>query len=122
MKKQIRNDVILISSLLLLVAIAGLSMILFRTVGNTVTITVDGKPFGVYPLTVDREIEIRNGDGYNRLVIENGKAYVSAASCPDGICASHKPIEYNGQAIICLPNKVVIEIHTTDRNQPDIIT
>ena len=57
----------------------------------------------------------------NILVIENGKAYVNQASCPDGICSSHRPIGNDGESIICLPNKVVVEIRTSDKNRPDVI-
>lgn len=121
-KKKIRNDIILVSSLILLVLVAALSILLFRTEGDTVTVTVDGKLYGEYPLNQSRSIEIRNGNGYNLLIIENGKAYVELANCPDGICSSHRPVEHNGESIICLPNKVVIEVHKKTQEQPDIIT
>ena len=117
-----RNDIIFIAAILLTVLIAALVLFLLKTPGDTVTVTVDGKPFGEYPLNEDRTVEIKNGNGYNILVIENGKAYVKSASCPDGICSSHRPIGSSGESIICLPNKVVIEIRTSNGKQPDIIT
>ena len=117
-----RNDIIFIAAILLTVLIAALVLFLLKTPGDTVIVTVDGKPFGEYPLNEDRTVEIKNGNGYNILVIENGKAYVKSASCPDGICSSHRPIGSNGESIICLPNKVVIEIRTSNGKQPDIIT
>lgn len=120
--RKYKNDIIFIVSLLLLVSIAALAMFLFKTVGDTVTVTVDGQLFGEYPLNEDRTVEIKNGDGYNLLVIEDGKAHVARASCPDGICSAHRPVGYNGESIICLPNKVVVEIRAKDQNQPDIIT
>ena len=116
-----RNDIVFISALLLLIALVGLAMCLFRTVGDTVVVTVDGEEWGEYPLNEDREVEIRRGDGYNILVIEGGKAHIRSASCPDGICSSHRPIQYDGGSIICLPNKVIIEIRKQSQNQPDII-
>ena len=117
-----RNDIIFIAAILLTVLIAALVLFLLKTPGDTVIVTVDGKPFGEYPLNENRTVEIKNGNGYNILVIENGKAYVKSASCPDGICSSHRPIGSNGESIICLPNKVVIEIRTSNGKQPDIIT
>ena len=62
-----------------------------------------------------------NGEGYNLLVIEGGKAFVKSASCPDGICSSHRAVSKDGESIICLPNKVVIEIRARGQEQPDII-
>lgn len=119
--RKIRNDIILISAVLLIALIASLALFLTKEAGDTVTVTVGGELFGEYPLSEDRTIEIKSGDGYNLLVIENGKARVERASCPDGICSSHRPVEHGGESIICLPNKVVIEVRTTDADEPDII-
>lgn len=116
------NDVILIVALLALAGIAALALFLFRTEGDTVTVSVDGKLFGEYPLGVDNRVEIRNGEGYNLLVIKDGTAYVEQASCPDGICSSHRPIKHDGESIICLPNKVVVEVRTQNDGGPDIVT
>ena len=120
--RKIRNDILFIAAILLLLLVAGLAILLFRTAGNTVVVTVDGKNYAEYPLNVDREVEIRSNLGENLLVIEDGKAFVKSASCPDGICSDHRPIGYNGESIICLPNKVVVKIQTQDQTQPDIIT
>ncbi|HHW45603.1 MAG TPA: NusG domain II-containing protein [Clostridiales bacterium] len=78
--------------------------------GNTVLVTVDKQEYGRYPLSEDRTVEIK-GIGTNLLVIENGSAYVKSADCPDKICVNHKPISESGEAIVCLPNKVVVEIN-----------
>ncbi|MBQ7357753.1 MAG: NusG domain II-containing protein [Clostridia bacterium] len=120
-RRTTRNDIILIAALLTLILLSALAVLLFRTEGDTVIVSVDGNNYGEYPLNTDAEIEIKNGDGYNVLVIKDGEAYVRDASCPDGICSSHRPIRYNGQSIVCLPNKVVIEIRSQDQKQPDII-
>ena len=120
---HIRNDLIFIGGLVLVVCVAVASLWLFRQEGDTVIVTVDGQAFGEYSMGRDRRVEIRNGDGYNLLVIEDGKAWVEEASCPDGICAAHRPIGMEGESIICLPNKVVVEIRTNgqDSDRPDII-
>ena len=88
------------------------------------TVTVDGKLFETYSLNEDKTVEIRtgeNGENSNLLVIENGRAFVKTATCPDGICASHKPIFRDGESIVCLPHRVVITADSVDLNQPDII-
>lgn len=116
-----KNDVIFIAVILGIVIIAAALLFLFRTAGDRVIVTVDGQLFGEYSLNEDRTVEIRNGDGYNLLVIESGRAYIKEANCPDGICSDHWPVEYAGESIICLPNKVVVEIHTQGTDGPDII-
>lgn len=121
-RRRQRHDLILIAALLLITAAAALGMLLFRTSGDSVTVTVDGQLWGSYSLHEDRVVEIVSDSGSNLLVIAEGAAYVREASCPDGICSSHRPIRHDGESIICLPNRVVIEVHTGDSRQPDIIS
>ncbi|MBQ9132049.1 MAG: NusG domain II-containing protein [Clostridia bacterium] len=120
--RKFKNDMILIGGLLLVIALGAMILFLLRTPGDTVVVTVDGRAFGEYPLSRDREVELHSENGYNLLIIREGKAYVSQASCPDGICSSHRPISKSGESIICLPNKVVVEIRTQNKNQPDLIS
>lgn len=119
-----RNDVIFITALLLVAMLAGLSLWLLRGEGNTVEVTVDKSLFGIYSLSEDRTVEIRtgeNGEELNLLIIKDGKAYVESATCPDGICAGHKPISRKGESIVCLPHKVVITVITQSDDGPDIV-
>ena len=123
--RTFRNDLLLIGGLLTVVMVAGLCLFFLREAGDTVTVTVDGKPYGSYPLSEERVVEIRTGDEgeeLNRLVIREGEAYMETATCPDGICAAHKPISRNGESIVCLPHKVVatVERASSDK-QPDIV-
>ena len=122
-KQRVRNDVIFIVALLAVIAIAGACLYFFRGEGDTVTVSIDGKVVATYPLDEDLVKDIHTeGDGLNRLIIRDGKAWVEKASCPDGICAAHKPIHREGESIVCLPNKVVITIQTADTtNEPDIV-
>lgn len=119
-KRLIRNDVIFIVALVVVIAVAGACLYFFRGEGNAVTVSVDGKVIATYPLNEDRVEDIyTEKDGHNRLVIKDGKAWVETASCPDGICAAHKPIHREGESVVCLPNKVVITVITADGNQGD---
>lgn len=122
-KQRVRNDVIFIVALLAVIAIAGACLYFFRGEGDTVTVSIDGKVVATYPLDEDLVKDIHTeGDGLNRLIIRDGKAWVEKASCPDGICAAHKPIHREGESIVCLPNKVVITVQTADTtNEPDIV-
>ena len=121
-RRKLRNDIIFISVLIALIMAAALGVLLFSRDGDTVIVTVDGQIYGEYSLNTDRQVEIVNGEGYNLLVIEGGKAFVKSASCPDGICSSHRAVSKDGESIICLPNKVVVEIKARGgQEQPDII-
>ena len=105
-----RHDILFIAVLLFLCAAAALGLYVFREDGDTVTVSIDGQLYAEYPLTEDHVVELISDGGFNRLVIEDGYAYVEEASCPDGICSSHSPIGHNGESIICLPNKIMVEV------------
>ena len=124
-RRLLRNDIILIGFLLLIAAIGMLYLFKFRSRGDTVKVTVDGKIYGTYSLNDDVTEDIysgKNNQYHNRLVIKNGKAFMEKATCPDGICVDHAPIFRDGESIVCLPQQVVITVITAeDSDNPDII-
>ena len=80
-------------------------------------ITVDGKQYGTYSLSKDRTIEINDT---NICEIKDGKVTMIEADCPDKLCVHQKAISTKGGTIVCLPNKVVLEIDSSEK--PDSIT
>lgn len=107
--KKLRSDIILIGTLL----IVGLSVLLFMILtgeqGDRVLVTVNGERVAEYPLSVDG-VYYLNG-GTNVLVIEDGYVYMREANCPGfQDCVETGKISMVGQSIVCLPNKVIVEI------------
>ena len=45
------------------------------------------------------------------LVVENGKAYLSDANCPDKLCVHQGKISMTGETITCLPNKLTVTVY-----------
>ncbi len=123
--RKLRNDLIFIAALLTMVILAGLAIFFLRGEGDTVVVEIDGKTYGTYLLSENRTVEIRTGEGgeeLNLLVIKNGQAFVETATCPDGICASHKPIAREGESIVCLPHKVVVTVRLSQSGEaPDVV-
>ena len=70
-------------------------------------ITVNGETYGIYDITEDQEIKINDT---NICQIENGKVRMTGADCPDQICVHTAEISKAGGSIICLPNRIVLEI------------
>lgn len=70
-------------------------------------ITVDGKEFGRYSLERDQRIEICDT---NICEIKDGRVSMYYADCPDRLCMHQKSIGSEGGTIICLPNRVFLEI------------
>ena len=116
-KRQRRHDLFLVVALLAVAAI-GMVFLLLRESGDTVQIIIDGKLYKTYALSQTTVEDLRtDGDALNRLVIRDGKAFIETATCPDGICAAHRPIFRNGESIMCLPHGIVVTIartHTDD--------
>ena len=123
--RKLKNDIILIASLISIIIIFTICWLAFRKDANTVTVTVNKEFYGTYSINKNQTVDIvtgSNGEQINRLVIENGVAYISFASCPDGICVNHRPISKSGESIICLPNKVVVSSKADDNVlTPDIV-
>ena len=122
--RKFRNDLIFIAAILAVVAMVAAVLFFLRGEGSTVQVEVDGTVIGTYPLSVDREVEIitgENGEELNLLVIKDGKATVTTATCPDGICAAHRPISREGESIICLPHKVVVTVVGGEGDEPDVV-
>lgn len=112
-KRKIRNDIILVAVILVIAAAGLLFFGLNKEVGSFVAVNINGEQTTVYPLSVNTEVTITTGENnehINVLTIKDGKAYISEANCPDGICAETRAAQYVGETIVCLPHKVVVEI------------
>ncbi len=109
-----KND-ILIALAFIGIALVGIVLLsLFRSEGDYAVVSIDGNETERYSLSEDTEKDIVTEDGkINRLVIEDGKAYISYADCPDKICVFHRKISKDGEIIVCLPHKLVVSIESS---------
>ncbi|MBO5931188.1 MAG: NusG domain II-containing protein [Clostridia bacterium] len=107
-KTKYRLDIIVIAAILLASLALLLVMTLNKEEGSVVVVEIDGATVATYSL--DRDGEYSLNGGTNVLVIEDGKAYLNYSNCPDHTCEKTGKIQYVGQSIICLPNKVAITI------------
>ena len=100
-------DIILILALL---AIGAALLIIFRSGGrgSAVTVSVDGKLTGEYSLMTDGRYPLNGGT--NTLIIEGGCARIEDADCPDKLCERQGKISRVGERIVCLPNRVCVEV------------
>ena len=113
-----KNDLILIVSVVFIALSAFFVLNINSKVGETVIVSVDGKEYGTYDLTVDNVIDI---DGTNTLVIKDNKAYMSDATCPDKLCVKQKAISKDNESIICLPNKIIVTVESSNQSDIDAI-
>ena len=113
-KKNYRLDIIIIAAILLASLLLLLIMTLSKKEGSVVVVEIDGNVVATYPLDKNETYSLNGGT--NVLVIENGVAYLNYSNCPDHTCEKTGKIQYVGQSIICLPNKVAITIKDESPN------
>lgn len=126
MNEKIRkNDIILIAVILVLALASYVGIRYYQGISTreaTAVVTVAAKEYGRFLLNRDTTERIELPDGsYNILEIRNGKADVTEASCPDGICVHHQAIYRQKESIVCLPNKVVVEIENGEESVVDSV-
>jgi len=70
----------------------------------------------------EKTIEIDNGLGKNSVKIQMGHIHIDEADCPNQICISDGEIQNVGEILVCLPNKVLIEIKGNNKTVVDAIS
>lgn len=113
-KKARRNDIILISAVLLAALLGIFIFLLCRQEGAYAVVTRNGEEIGRYSLAEDREIVFEDGAHKNIMVIENGKVSMKDANCPDRLCVGMRAAFYRGQTVVCLPHGIVITVVSED--------
>ncbi|MGO1470467.1 MAG: NusG domain II-containing protein [Tissierella sp.] len=117
-----KGDKILILVVILL-TLASLGFIKKQSLSNDsrfVSIQVDGKE--VKKIIFDEEIvgktfPIDSEYGYNLVEFGDEKVRVIEADCPDQIDVKQGYISKIGETIVCLPNKMIVEIKGMDKDQ-----
>ncbi len=103
-------DFWLIGGVLVVAAGVFAALFLWAQDGQYVEVTVDGAVVATVPLDADSTQVIAGINGQNTLVIADGKALVTAATCPDKVCVRHRAIARTGESILCLPHKVAVRV------------
>lgn len=100
-----KRDFIIILSVLILAAVS--YFLMPKTPADLVRITIDGKLYMTASLSEDREIKINDT---NVCEIKGGACFMKSATCPDKLCIHQGKICDSSKKIVCLPNKVIIEV------------
>ncbi len=93
--------------------------------GDKVVVTADGKTFGVYSLYEDRQIDVTLDGHTNYITIKDGQVSMSYSTCKNQVCVHTGAISQTRDAIVCLPNKIVVEIvsdNSKDGGDVDVIS
>lgn len=121
-------DIVLLAALLLLSLLPEGVFILSGSdstlAGTKAVVQVNGSVYKEIPLSEHHGTDtftIQTNSGYNTVVVNEQEIGIVEADCPDKICVSEGFISRPGATAVCLPHKVMIEIQSTDTEEPDII-
>jgi hypothetical protein len=106
-----KGDIILF--FILLAIGAGVFALTWRgsTKGRTAVVRVDGRVYGTYSLSKNRNIKIYQKNGYkNEFSIKSGSVQMTYSNCRNQICVETGRVSHPGQQIVCAPHKVSITI------------
>ncbi len=87
------------------------------TGGDKVKISTDGQVYGIYPLNEDCEIDVTEDGHTNHITIKDGQVSMSYSTCRNQVCVNTGAISRTKDAIVCLPNRVVVEIISSEEGK-----
>ena len=115
-----KRDFVLIGIVLVLIVATCLVVALTKETGACVIVRVDGQQVATYSLAEDGEYSLNGGT--NILCIKDGKAYLTAADCPDHLCVKQGKIDQTGETITCLPNRLTVTVYGAQDSQVDLVS
>ncbi len=120
-KKFLKNDLILIFSIIVISLLSIIIILASSKHGNYVTVEQNGIVIAVLQIDKNQKYNIYNENNKieNTILIENEQVSMIYADCPDKICEKHRAIKNNNESIICLPNKVIVTVTNNLENEVD---
>ena len=111
MKKYIKLLDIIVVSIILVCTLAVTGLYAYDGAEYAV-IYVNGNEYGRYSLgNPDRQtIDVYTEYGYNIVIVEDKKVWVSESDCKDKIEINAGKISRSGQSLVCLPNRLVVTV------------
>ena len=93
------------------------------TAAKQAVLRVDGKEIKEFDLIEGQDsytyrYEDPDGD-YNLIEIASDRIRIKEADCGEQICVRRGWASKNGETIVCLPHKLVIEVRATDGSETD---
>lgn len=90
--------------------------------GNIAAVYVNSKLYGTYSLNSDREITISRNYHKNKVTIKEGKISMTFSDCKNQDCIKMGGTDSPARRIICLPNRILIEVKGSDGKNIDAIS
>lgn len=122
-----KNNIILLRDIAVILVFILLAGGIFFIVKNNskesscAVIKKDGKV--IETISLDKDCENFTVDGADNMsfTVRNGKIAVFHSDCPDKICIKTGFISKKGEMAVCLPNRVSVEIVSSDDDNADVV-
>lgn len=115
-----KRDIIVMIGILLCCVILIVAIRMRDKAGAVALVKVDGKVVKTLPLRYDTEVRITGiNNAENIIVVKDGYVYMKEANCKNHYCMKHKKISKDKETIVCLPHKLVIEVHAREKGDVD---
>lgn len=101
-----KGDFLVIGTVVAALALSIVLLVAFSKQGSRVVIKQNNEVVYDQSIRLDETVDL----GTNRITIKDGEVFVSSASCKNQICVNTGKISKKGESIVCLPNKVIVEI------------
>lgn len=109
-----KSDIKLVCILLTVSLIGILGFKLFSKSGNSAFVYHDGNLVLTIDLSVDKEYVVVGDLGDVVIVVRAGKIKVEEETSPLHLCSKQGFVSDNNESIVCLPNKIVINIGNSE--------
>lgn len=108
---MIRKADIILAAVLIVFGFAGsYALTAGQEAGQMVCISVGGKEYAEYSLLENRTVAIDRDHHMNKITIKDGTVAMTFSDCTGQDCVHQGKISKTSQSLVCLPNKVVVEI------------
>ncbi|MBR3969335.1 MAG: NusG domain II-containing protein [Clostridia bacterium] len=101
-----KGDIVVLGVIAAVFILSIVMLTSFSKNGSRVIVKQDNKV--VYDQSITKNNTVDTGS--NVVVIENKAVYMKQSNCKNQICVKSDKISKKGESIICLPNKVIVEI------------
>lgn len=106
-----RGDAVVIGVVLTITLLSGIAIWCHRAPAARVSIQYPDGSSALFSLDEDRLIEIEGNQDITLTVeIADGRARVKRSDCPDQVCVHSGWLSRNGQAAVCVPAEVCVQI------------
>lgn len=116
-----KSDIRLIIVLCFISLIGVIFFNVFSKEGGKALVYYDGELIKTIDLSVDSDYVVDGANGDVLINVKGGKIKVSDENSPLHLCSKQGYVDSSYESIVCLPNKIVINISSDDENYDAVV-